>query len=46
MSPLTVQSANLHAGPSESVTDHSQPGKRRKVNNNTGNDHGTKVRMQ
>lgn len=27
MSPLTVQSANLHAGPSESLTHHSQPGK-------------------
>ncbi|XP_041263884.1 transcription initiation factor TFIID subunit 4-like [Onychostruthus taczanowskii] len=25
MSPLTVQSANLHAGPSESLTHHSQP---------------------
>lgn len=27
MSPLTVQSANLHAGPSQSLTHHSQPGK-------------------
>lgn len=41
MSPLTVQRANLHAGPSESLTHHSQPGKRRKVSD-TGNDHGAR----
>jgi len=40
MSPLTVQSANLHDGPSEGLTNHSQPGKRWKVNNNNSNDHG------
>lgn len=38
MSPLAVQHANLHAGSSESLVDHRQPGKRRKVNNS--NNHG------
>lgn len=47
MSPLAVQHANLHAGSSESLMDHRQPGKRQEVNNNhgTGKDAVDKTRF-